>query len=100
MELNDDMKTLLRELGMALHRALTKDDEIKAITERIKGSGFDIYLFMEANIALDRREDEAEGQLYLHSPEEQAEMEDMWQFNNYDEQFLASLKIQANDTGK
>ena len=98
MELNDEMKTLLRELGVALHRALTRDDEIKSITDRIKGSGFDIYLFMEANIALDRREDALEGELFLHTPEEQAEMEENLRFNTYDEQFLASLKIQANDT--
>lgn len=98
MELNDDMKTLLRELGIALHRALTKDEEIKSITDQIKCNGFDIYLFMEANIALDQREDDSEGELFLHSPEEHLEMEESTHFNDYDEQFLASLKIQANDT--
>lgn len=97
MELNDDMKSLLKELGIALHRALTRDSQIKSITDRIKGSGFDIYLFMEANIALDQREDEQEGELFLHTPEEHAEMAENLRFNRFDEAFLAELKIQAND---
>ncbi len=97
MELNDDMKSLLKELGIALHRALTRDSQIKSITDRIKGSGFDIYLFMEANIALDQREDEQEGELFLHTPEEHAEMVENLRFNRFDEAFLAELKIQAND---
>ncbi len=43
MELNDEMKSLLKELGVALHRALTRDSQIKSITDRIKGRGVDIY---------------------------------------------------------
>lgn len=96
MELNDQMKSLLKDLGMALHRALTKDDQIKSITDQIKGSGYDIYLIMEANIALDRREDQDEGQLYLGKPEDQIEMEEM-AFNRYDTDFLAGLKIRIDD---
>jgi len=96
MELDDNMKALLKDLGMALHQALTRDDHIKTITDRIKGSGYDIYLIMEANIALDRREDQEEGELFLRSPEEQAEMEDL-EFNRFDEKFLASLQIRVDD---
>ena len=96
MELNDNMKGLLKNLGVALHQALTKDNSIKEITEQIKGSGYDIYLIMEANIALDRREDENDGRLFYHSPEEQADMDNM-QLSSYDEDFLASLKIQVDE---
>jgi hypothetical protein len=96
MELNDQMKTLLKDLGMALHQALTKDTQIKDITDQIKGSGYDIYLIMEANIALDKRVDEAEGQLFLHSPEEQLEMEHP-DYNHYDRDFLSSLKIKVDE---
>jgi hypothetical protein len=96
MELNDQMKSLLKDLGMALHRALTKDDQIKSITDQIKGSGYDIYLIMEANIALDRREDNDEGQLYLRKPEDQAEIDSL-EFNRYDSDFLADLKIRIDD---
>ena len=95
MELNDQMKALLKDLGMALHQALTKDNQIKAITDRIKGSGYDIYLFMEANIALDRRDNDEDGELFFNTPEEQCELDDI-QFNQYDEAFLASMKIQVD----
>jgi hypothetical protein len=96
MELDNDMKALLKNLGMALHHALTKDSRIKSITEQIKGSGYDIYLIMEANIALDRREDEDEGELFMRSPEDQAELEELC-FNDYDEAFLSGLQIRVDE---
>ena len=95
MELNDEMKGLLKDLGMALHQALTKDTQIKTITDQIKGSGYDIYLIMEANIALDRRDSDEDGRLFLHSPEDQIELEDI-SFNDFDETFLSGLKIQVD----
>ena len=96
MELDNDMKALLKNLGMALHHALTKDSRIKSITEQIKGSGYDIYLIMEANIALDRRDDEHDGELYMRSPEDQAELEALT-FNDYDEAFLAGMHIRVDE---
>lgn len=94
MELDDDMKSLLTDLGKALHLALTKDQGIQKVTERIRLNGYDIYLIMEANIALDRRQDE-EGRLFFNSPEDQAEVDNI-QFNAFDENFLNSLKIQVD----
>ncbi len=96
MELNDEMKALLKDLGMALHHALTKDDQIKVITDQIKGNGYDIYLIMEANIALDRRDDEDKGRLFLHRPEDHVEAEDI-KLNPFDEKFLTDLKIKVED---
>ncbi len=96
MELDDHMKTLLKELGVALHHALTKDQAIKKVTDQIKGNGYDIYLIMEANIALDKREEEGEGVLFLGKPEERFEAADQ-NFNRYDKEFLASLKIKIED---
>lgn len=96
MDISNEMKGLLKDLGLSLHRALTKDDDIKNITDQIKANGFDIYLFMEANIALDKREDESEGRLFFHAPETQKEVENM-NFSSYDAEFLSSLKIQTDE---
>ncbi|CAM2006449.1 hypothetical protein [Acanthopleuribacter pedis] len=99
MELDDQMKSLLKELGVALHHALTKDQTIKNVTDQIKGNGYDIYLIMEANIALDKRDEEdGEGVLYLGKPEERYEAADQ-NFNHYDKEFLAALKIKIEDSG-
>ena len=95
MELDERMKALIKDLGMALHQALTKDTKVKSITEQIKVNGFDIYLVMEANIALDRRE-EGEGRLFLHGPEEEAELESI-SYNRFDENFLAGLQIKIDE---
>lgn len=97
MELDDQTKALLKNLGMALHQALTKDDQIKLITDQIKGNGYDIYLIMEANIALDRRDNKEEGQLILRSPEDQIEINEL-KFNHFDHQFLSGLKIKLDET--
>ncbi len=96
MELNNRMKGLIQDLGAAMHQALTRDDRIKLITNKIRDHGYDIYLIMEANIALDRREGRDNGKLFLHTPEEEMEMHDI-RFNNYDEHFLANLKIKVDD---
>ncbi|MCB1049268.1 MAG: hypothetical protein KDC71_01625 [Acidobacteria bacterium] len=95
MELSDELKALLRELGSALHHALTRDETVKKLTDQIKLNGYDIYLIMEANIALDKREDEQPGQLYLRSPNLGEDL--AIHFNEYDEAFLSSLKIKPND---
>ena len=95
MELNDDLKALLKDLGNALHQAITGDGNVKKLTDQIKLNGYDIYLIMEANIALDKREDERPGQLYLRSPNLANDLE--IQFNEYDAAFLSSLKIKPHD---
>lgn len=94
MDLDDSMKALLKDLGMALHQALVKDDQVKSLTDKIKSSGYDIYLIMEANIALDKRDDQAEGSLFLHRPSDE---EMRVSFNQYDTEFLASLKIKPDE---
>lgn len=96
MELDDQMKALIRDLGLALHKALTKNEEVQSITDRIKGSGYDIYLIMEANIALDRRENNEMGELILGTPEDHQDMAE-FTFNAYDQDFLADLQIKADD---
>ncbi|MCB1045512.1 MAG: hypothetical protein KDC35_21410 [Acidobacteria bacterium] len=95
MELDDTMKALLKDLGMALHQALTKDENVKAYTDKIKSNGYDIYLIMEANIALDKRDDQSEGSLFMHAPDGNDEIR--LSFNQYDADFLASLKIKPDE---
>jgi len=95
MELSDELKSLLRQLGAALHQALTKDDAVRRLTDQVKLNGYDIYLIMEANIALDKREDDQPGELFLHAPHLPDEIE--IHFNEYDEAFLSSLKIKPNE---
>jgi len=53
MQLDKQMKALLKDLGVALHKALTSNQDVKDLTDQIKENGYDIYLIMEANIALD-----------------------------------------------
>ena len=96
MELDDQMKALIRDLGLALHRALTKNEEVQSITDQIKRNGYDIYLIMEANIALDRRENNEMGELILGTPEDHKNMAE-FTFNAYDQDFLADLQIKADD---
>lgn len=96
MELNDEMKGLLKDLGVALHQALTRDQKIKSITDQIKGSGYDIYLIMEANIALDKRDGETKGDLLPGHLNEEREVEGI-RMNDRDHDILAGMNIRFNE---
>lgn len=97
MDLDDELKEMLKELGSALHHALVSDDHVKQVTEKIRSRGYDLYLIMEANIALDKRNDQQEGQLYLHHPPHDEE-EIKLQFNQFDAEFLSELKIKTDES--
>lgn len=111
MELDDEMKALLKNLGAALHKALTRDTQVKSITDEIKGNGFDIYLIMEANIALDRRESsdlfEATDPLeqirphieFARTMEKKSDTHEV-RYSQYDRDFLQSLQIQVDEESK
>lgn len=95
MELDEPIKSLLKDLGMALHDAMTNDPKVKALTDEIKSKRYDIYLIIEANIALDKREDESEGELFYGAPQS-ADGEINIELTRFDQSFLSSLKIKPD----
>jgi hypothetical protein len=72
---NERVKDLLQELGEAINESVTSSPRIDSIMQSIRDSGYEVYLMLEANIAVENKL--AEGD-----------------FTSDDVDFLKRLKIQ------
>jgi len=79
LELDSRMKQLLRELGRAINQAVTESDEIAQAISRLKGSGYEVFLMLDAIVGLNKREANAPS------------------ITHQDRRFLKSLKIRIDE---
>jgi len=80
LQLDSQTKQLLRELGRAINEAVSDSESIADIIARIKATGFDVFLMLDAVVALN------------HSQDSDSESDDL-----ADQRFLKSLKIRVNN---
>src|SRR3990172_11654206 len=60
MELDDNLKHLMKDLGAAINDSLTDSEPISEAIANIRGAGYDVFLVLEATIGFNkRREGEA-----------------------------------------
>ncbi len=86
MDIPDDLKALVDELGEALVEALVNDAKSRALAAQIQEHGYDLALAIEATVALTPR-DSREGE---ESPEGSSPDSE---FSEDDEAFLKKFKI-------
>ncbi|HXJ18388.1 MAG TPA: hypothetical protein VNM68_14480 [Candidatus Polarisedimenticolia bacterium] len=55
MQLDDNMKQLLRELGHAINDSVSESERISEAISGVRAAGFDIVLKLDATIGLARR---------------------------------------------
>ena len=55
MEMNDDLKQLMKELGMAINESLSDSEPISDAIANIRGAGYDVFLVLEATIGFNKR---------------------------------------------
>jgi hypothetical protein len=99
MELDENLKQLMKELGAAINESLSDSESIADAISNIKGAGYDVFLVLEATIGFNRHDD-ANGD----SDTEQAgdaelrpvRMETL-ELTNQDAKFLRSLKISVDE---
>ena len=53
---DDNLKRLVKELGEAINQAVADSDRISEVMDRIKASGNDVFLVLEATIGFNRRD--------------------------------------------
>ena len=94
MELDDNLKKLMKDLGAAINDALSGSEKISEAMQNVRDSGYDVFLVLEATIGFNRRsEDEsAEGD---EIPVIRSEIK--LEINTQDMKFLKSLKIKVDD---
>lgn len=89
--MDEDLQKLIRELGEAINNAIEGSDEINEALERIRASGHDVFLVLEATIAFKDKETESkdEAPAFKEISIEQR----LAEISNEDRQFLKSLNI-------
>src|ERR1700741_1818423 len=56
--LDENLKELMQELGNAINDSLSDSDRIAGAIGEIKRAGYDVFLFLEATIGFNKRDDE------------------------------------------
>lgn len=89
MELDDHLKKLMNELGVAINDALAGSVEINEAIQNVREAGYDVFLLLEATIGVNQRGSS--------DSESSSANEIQLKVNAQDKKFLKSLKIRVDD---
>jgi hypothetical protein len=94
LELDDNLKKLMKDLGDTINDALRDSPDINEAIRAVREAGYDVFLVLEATIGVNRRNETpaAEGET-----EGKPESDVLLKVNAQDMKFLKSLKIQIDD---
>ncbi len=81
MDIPDNVRRLVDELGEALVQALVNDPESRALAQRIQGEGYELALSLEASISVSPRSEE----------------EHLLEWSEEDRAFLRTFRIRLED---
>ena len=94
MQLDDNLKHLIKELGAAINEALSESPAINESIQNVKKAGYDVFLVLEATIGFNKKpveETPAEYPVTTFSEDAQLKV------TGQDLKFLRSLKISVED---
>ena len=90
--MDQELKKLMKELGEAINQAVAESDQISDVMSRIKASGHDVFLVLEATIGFNQREG---------APQQPTAKEftssGKLEVTSQDLKFLRSMRIAMND---
>ncbi len=95
MDLDDNFKRLIKELGDAINESLSDSEQIADVMSRIRTAGYDLFLVLEVTIGFNKR-----GEMnVVHRQELSADgkVDPAFQLTSQDTQFLRALKIVVDD---
>lgn len=91
MELDDNFKRLIKELGDAINESLSESERIAEVMSRIRSAGYDLFLVLEVTIGFNKR-----GEVnVVHRQQINADAlaDPEFRLTTQDTQFLRALKI-------
>lgn len=96
MELDDQLRKLIEDLGGAINDALSDAGDVRHAIEAVRAAGYDVFLVLEATIGVRQRgpEDADAGADRDDAP---SPGEVRLRVNDQDMKFLRSLKIRVDD---
>ena len=92
MELDENFKRLIHELGQAINDSLSESDAISEVMARIRSSGYDLFLVLEITIGFNKQGRDTNAIV----PGKEAHRTE-FQLTNQEAQFLRALKISIED---
>jgi uncharacterized protein (UPF0335 family) len=90
---NQRLKQLMKELGEAINESLADSEQIAEVISKIKGSGYDVFLVLEATIGFNKREEAPARPSLVKGSRNDPE----FKMNAQDIKFLKSLRITIDD---
>ncbi len=95
MELDDNFKRLIKELGDAINESLSESERIAEVMSRIRNAGYDLFLVLEVTIGFNKR-----GEVNLVHRQKlntDARPDPDFRLTSQDTQFLRALKITVEE---
>jgi hypothetical protein len=97
MQMDENLKQLMKELGAAINDALSESEDISEAIQNVRNAGYDVFLVLEATIGFNKRSKSENGEEVtpgLTSGEMNLKV------TSQDLKFLRSLKISVEDLGQ
>jgi 4-aminobutyrate aminotransferase-like enzyme len=96
MQLDDNLKQLMKELGAAINDALSESEDISEAIQNVRNAGYDVFLVLEATIGFNKRsKTDGAGEEATANGLKSGEMR--LKVTAQDLKFLRSLKISIED---
>ena len=87
MEINDEAKEIVQELGAAINAAVELSAEVSAAIERLRAAGYELELTLRLEIGLREREGDREAE----------DVSARLELTDEDRRTLRSMKIRLDD---
>jgi hypothetical protein len=92
VQIDDNLKILIKELGDAINGALSQSPEINDAIQNVKNAGYDVVLALEATIGFNKKSAQDAA-----ASEAETTDEGKLKITSQDLRFLQSLKISIED---
>ena len=93
--MDEHLKRLMKELGEAINDTLSNSGTISDAISKIRSSGYDVFLVLEATIGFNKREEET---LVESALAKNSDGEAKLNITSQDVKFLKSLKISIDES--
>jgi hypothetical protein len=93
LQLDDNLKQLIQDLGAAINDALSESNGINEAIQNVKNAGYDVFLVLEATIGFNKKTNETAAETAVVAQTDDAHLK----VTGQDLKFLRSLKISVED---
>lgn len=98
MDVDDNFKRLVKELGQAINDSLSDSTQIAEVMGRIRAAGYDLFLVLEVTIGFNKRDEtNVVHRQKLNGSRRRGSQSQQFRLTNQDAQFLRALRISVED---